>query len=88
MFRNEVSVNIVPKTPVYIKIGGTLLYKSFLVCSKLNARLWNNYHAYATTVAEKQLQGADINTNKNFSLPNLIRQGSPYLGDPTTIQIF
>lgn len=47
----------------------------------------NYYHAYATTVAEKQLQGADINTNKNFSLPNLIRQGSPYLGDPTTIQI-
>ena len=47
----------------------------------------NYYHAYAATVAEKQLQGANINISKNFSLPNLIRQGSPYLGEPTTAPI-
>ena len=45
----------------------------------------NYYHAHAATLAEKQLQGT--NNNNNISLPNLIRQGSPYLGEPTTAPI-
>ena len=54
-----------------------------LISSSSNSPIMNNnyYHAHAATVAEKQLQG--INNNDNISLPNLIRQGSPYLGEPT-----
>jgi protein-disulfide isomerase len=56
-----------------------------LISSSSNPPIMNNnyYHANAATVAEKQLQGTNSNNNNNISLPNLIRQGSPYLGEPT-----
>ena len=57
-----------------------------LISSSSNSPIMNNnyYHAHAATLAEKQLQGTN---NNNISLPNLIRQGSPYLGEPTTAPI-
>ena len=56
-----------------------------LISSSYSSPIMNNnyYHAHAATVAEKQLQGTNNNNNNNISLPNLIRQGSPYLGEPT-----
>jgi len=59
-----------------------------LISSSSNSPIMNNnyYHAHAATLAEKQLQGTN-NNNNNISLPNLIRQGSPYLGEPTTAPI-
>ena len=58
-----------------------------LISSPSNSPIMNNnyYHAHAATLTEKQLQGT--NNNNNISLPNLIRQGSPYLGEPTTAPI-
>jgi protein-disulfide isomerase len=48
----------------------------------------NYYYAYAATAEEKQQRETNNNNNKNnISLPNLIQQGSPYLGDPSTAPI-
>ena len=57
-----------------------------LISSSSNSPIMNNNYnqAHAATGAEKQLQGTNNNNNNNnISLPNLIRQGSPYLGEPT-----
>jgi protein-disulfide isomerase len=55
----------------------------------------NYYYAYAATAEEKKQQQQEANDNSNsnngnknnISLPNLIQQGSPYLGDPSTAPI-
>jgi protein-disulfide isomerase len=62
-----------------------------LISSSSNSPIMNNNYnqAHAATGAEKQLQGTNNNNNNNnnISLSNLIRQGSPYLGEPTTAPI-
>ena len=55
----------------------------------------NYYYTYAATAEEKKQQQQEANDNSNsnngnknnISLPNLIQQGSPYLGDPSTAPI-
>jgi protein-disulfide isomerase len=55
----------------------------------------NYYYAYAATAEEKKQQQQEANDNSNsnngnknnISLPDLIQQGSPYLGDPSTAPI-
>lgn len=61
-----------------------------LMSSSFNSPIVKNnyYYAYAATAEEKQQQETNNNNNKNnISLPNLIQQGSPYLGDSSTAPI-
>src|SRR5918994_197074 len=61
-----------------------------LMSSSFNSPIVKNnyYYAYAATAEEKQQRETNNNNNKNnISLPNLIQQGSPYLGDPSTAPI-